>query len=148
MPTRKNSKLLNLIIIGLLTLSLIVISIMFVGKPKDQGPRDFIIESLHFDDQQVDEFDKIIHLHHNKARVTVDRKDALKRELFNTLSENKQKNIDSLIDLIGQVEMKIEKLNYAHFQDLKSICKKDQLKDFQELSRSFPYLFEQRKLKK
>ena len=148
MPTRKNSKLLNLIIIGLLTLSLIVISIMFVGKPKDQGPIDFIIESLHFDDRQVVEFDKIIHLHHTKARVTVDRKDALKRELFNTLSENKQKNTDSLIDLIGQVEMKIEKLNYAHLQDLKSICKKDQLNDFKELSRSFPYLFEQRKLKK
>ena len=129
-------------------MSLIVISIMFVGKPKDQGPRDFIIESLHFDDRQVVEFDKIIHFHRNKARVTVDRKDALKRELFNTLSENKQKNTDSLIDLIGQVEMKIEKLNYAHFQDLKSICKNDQLNDFKELSRSFPYLFEQRKLKK
>jgi hypothetical protein len=148
MPTRKNSKLLNLIIIGLLSLSLVVISIMFVGKPKDQGPRDFIIESLHFDDRQVVEFDKIIHLHHNKARLTVHRKDALKRELFNTLSEKKQKNTDSLIDLIGQVEMKIEKLNYAHLQDLKSICKKDQLNDFKELSRSFPYLFEQRKLKK
>ena len=60
-------------IIGLLSLSLVVISIMFVGKPKDKGPRDFIIESLHFDDQQVKQYDKIILFHRNKARLTVDK---------------------------------------------------------------------------
>ncbi len=148
MPTRKNSKLLNLIIIGLLSLSLIVISIMFVGKPKDQGPRDFIIESLHFDEQQLKQYDKIILFHRNKAKFTVDKIDALKRELFNTLSAKTTKNTDSLINLIGQKVVENEKLNYIHFKHLKSICRKDQLKDFENLSRSFPYLFEQRKLKK
>ena len=58
--------------------------------------------------------------------------------------EDNVKN-DSLFIEIGKLQSMIEKVHFQHFLDIKSICKADQLKDFEELEKRLVELFDKRK---
>ncbi len=65
----------------------------------------------------------------------------LKTQYYSLLKSEDNKNGDSLINEIGKLSMETEKINYKHFQDIKRICRPDQMKNFDNLIDDFENLF-------
>lgn len=105
------------------------------------GPKKIIAERLHFDAQQIEEYDKLIALH----RMEIKTKDSLirqtKNELYGCISSNNVTLKDSLENKLGQLQIEIEEINYNHFLDIKKLCKENQLVDFNILVKHLAQLF-------
>lgn len=108
-----------------------------IGK---KVPRNFIIEQLHLDEDQIKKYDELITWH----RSNIESKDAAIREIKDQLYINigadtlKQ---DSLIHELNKLQYDIEKIHLKHFTELKAICKPNQLIYFQELENDLAKLF-------
>ena len=112
------------------------------GPPPHGGPRDLMIERLHFDEPQIKEFEKLIHEHRKNITEQDKQMQDLKTALYNNLKSPENKTTtDSLINLMTAVQNKIEHIHYAHFEDLKKICKPEQMNDFNELANDLSHIF-------
>lgn len=131
------------IIVGLLISNLLLIVFMLMRKPPHHsGPRDLIIEQLHFDENQVRQYDGLIQQHRMQIREKEHEIINLKTQYYLLLNQkNQQKKGDSLITEIGKLSAETEKINFKHFQDIKKICKPDQIKYFNELIGDLESLF-------
>ena len=130
------------IIVGLLISNLLLVTFVFMRKPPHHsGPRDLIIERLHFDENQVRQYDELIKQHRMQIRDKEHEMMDLKTQYYSLLKNNDRKNEDSLIHEIGKVSMETEKINFKHFQDIKRICHPDQIKNFDDLINDFESLF-------
>lgn len=106
-------------------------------------PREIIIEKLNFDNNQIEQYKKLINWHRNQISSLEDSIYMSKNELYMMLSKN-EINInkrDSLIKKLGEHQSEIEKVHFKHFQDIKSICRKSQLDDFNDLTMNLAQLF-------
>jgi len=138
------TRLISFIAIGLLITNLSMVGFIFLNKPQHQmhgGPKKIIAERLHFDAQQIEEYDKLISLH----RMEIKTKDSLirqtKNELYGCISSNNVTLKDSLENKLGQLQIEIEEINYNHFLDIKKLCKENQLVDFNILVKHLAQLF-------
>jgi hypothetical protein len=137
-------KLLTIAVIGLLLVNFCTVGFLFLRKlPHDRGgspplarmePKNQIIESLHFDEQQVADYERRIVQHRQMIRQLNDRIHEIKSSLYQTLAHENGANKDSLIHALGSLQMQIETIHYNHFKDIKSLCKPEQLSDFNVLS--------------
>lgn len=138
-------KVLSILSIGLFVANLILIWFIMNGKtaPKRrEGPRKIIIEKLKFSEVQTAEYEKLINWHRKHIRKSESQMMVLKNQLYTNLQQNKQTNsTDSLIGEIGKVQIEIEHINHKHFNDIKQLCKPEQLKLFDELCEDIAKLF-------
>lgn len=129
----------------ILLISNAVLLYFFFQKPPHEGPRKIIIEKLGFDDKQAQAYKKTILKHRSK----IDQKDkeilSLKKTLYSKLNfaENKAEQ-DSLISLLGEKQEEIEQIHFAHFLEIKAICKENQLPKFEALSHELAQLFDKK----
>ncbi|MFM9943788.1 MAG: hypothetical protein ACKVQB_01005, partial [Bacteroidia bacterium] len=66
----------------------------------------------------------------------------LKHDLYASLTiDNASEIKDSLIHEIGRLQVKVETIHYKHFQDIKSLCKPEQLKYYESLTSEITELF-------
>jgi periplasmic protein CpxP/Spy len=140
-------KLLSIISIGLLIANLVLVGFIASNKhphPRHERPKDIIIKKLNLNDAQIEEYEALIVIHQNDIHDTESQIKALKNELYSTLhQENKnQVSIDSLFTAIANKERAIEIINYKHFEDIKNICKPEQLEDFKQFSLEIANLFD------
>lgn len=140
-------KLLTYAVIALLLLNLATIGFV-VSKPGDRKraePREIIIQKLNFDINQQKKYGQLIYWHHNKINKLDDKIWETKKELFLQLLKNEVKaNIkdrDSLINALSGYQKQIEATHFKHFQDIKNLCRKDQLKNFNELTKELSTMF-------
>lgn len=138
------TRLISFIAFGLLITNLMLVGFIVLNKPKHlmhDGPKKIIAERLHFDAQQIVEYDKLIALH----RMEIKTKDSLirqtKNELYGCISSNNVTLKDSLENKLGQLQIEIEEINYNHFLDIKQLCKENQLVDFNNLVKHLAQLF-------
>lgn len=130
-----------------LALSNILLVIFIVGKPKDgrpdpDRPKRMVIEKLHFDEQQVAEYQVLIDEHRRQIRELDQQIIALKNELYSHLTEQDNKAIsDSLTAEIAKVQQRIEQVHFAHFTDIKKLCTNNQQADFEALSQELTKIF-------
>ncbi len=104
----------------------------FISKeqaPEPEPPDRIIVEALQFDDQQLAEFDRLKGDHHRKMVALNNRFRLTMGNYFLTLQTN---NIgkDSLEQLNADIEKERLSITYAHFVDLKKMCRADQLEKF------------------
>jgi protein CpxP len=147
-----NKNKLFMFLIGALLVTNIVLIFFLIngrgphpgGPPphRGEGPKNLIIERLHFDEKQVGEYDKLIQEH----RKNINDQDLalmnLKNSLYKNLQAEENKTVtDSLINQMGTIQNKIEHIHYAHFEDIKKLCKPEQLKDFNELANELSQIF-------
>ena len=133
-----------LVVVNLVTLS------FFISKgPGDQlgrkaMPREIIIEKLHFDDKQIAAYEKIILLHQQKIRSLDDSIRRSKNELYQLLrKESITEHLkDSLFLNLANYQKQIEQ---THFIAIKSICRADQLNDFENLTEELSKIFSPQK---
>ena len=123
-------KLLSIIAISLLVTNLALIGFVFFGKSKHPNPMEkkyFVIEKLHFDNEQIVEFEKLIDMHQTQIRAVDNQIRILKNKLYNTLVNDTIPRLrDSLINEIGKKQMEIETIHLNHFTQVKKLCKPEQ----------------------
>ncbi|QQV03538.1 MULTISPECIES: hypothetical protein [Chryseobacterium] len=129
-------------IVGLLISNLLLVIFILKQKPPHHsGPRNLIIERLHFDEKQIQEYDILIQQHRIQIRQKEHELMDMKTQYYLLLKNKNQKKEDSLVQQIGKISMETEKINFEHFQDIRKICHPDQLQDFDHLIDEFENLF-------
>ncbi|MDN3677075.1 hypothetical protein QWY90_07095 [Flavobacterium paronense] len=147
----EKTKLLTIAVIGLLVINLATLSFLFLNGPKGNRPphegrpmpKEIIVEKLHFDEQQQKEYDKLIKWHHGEiTRLDSDIRQT-KNELYDQLNQTEVnvKTKDSLITLLNSYQKQVEETHFKHFVDIKKLCHKDQMEDFNELTEDLGRIF-------
>jgi len=141
-------KLLTYSVIGLILLNIGIISFLYLSRPNsnpndNKRPKDIIIEKLRFDDNQIKKYEVIIEAHKKLVDSLNKNNREIKAELYSKLklSNFNIKVKDSLIQLIMLNQKSIEEANFMHFQDIKKLCTKLQLEDFNSLTEELEKLF-------
>lgn len=136
------SKFLNLIIVGLVIFNGILLFYCINKSIPPGGPKNYIIDKLHFDKEQIEKYDGYIQLHRKAVRDNEATMKDLRNELYKQLKyEQDTIKIDSLISVIAKQQTKAEWINYNHFVEIKKLCKPSQLEDFEELTDEISKLF-------
>ena len=145
------NKLLIFLVAGLLISNILLVVFIMKGRGPGHGgppphhhggPRDLIIERLHFDETQVQAFEKLIHEHRKAINAQDEALLNIKTTLYNNLKSEENKSVtDSLINAMVAIQNKIEHVHYSHFTDIKKLCRPEQLKDFNELATELAGIF-------
>lgn len=146
----EKTKLLTVAVIGLLIINLGTLSFLLLG-PKGHRPphgerpqpKEIITEKLHFDAAQQKEYAKLIQWHRGQIEKLDGNIREAKNQLYSQLSESATdaKAKDSLIAVINSNQKQIEETHFKHFEDIKKICHKDQLEDFNRLTEELSRIF-------
>ncbi|GDX49682.1 hypothetical protein LBMAG26_05410 [Bacteroidota bacterium] len=141
------------LVILLLVLNLIVISAFWMlggGRVlgngnrdgRGAGPRNEIIDRLHFDATQVTQYDSLIVIHRKMVGEKESEIQELRTALFvgvaDGISEGRK---DSLVNQIGVLQADIQRIHFAHFLDIQRICKPAQQSDFALLTKDLAKMF-------
>lgn len=141
------------LVIVLLVLNLIVVSAFWFFKGfgkqgnggrdgQGGGPRNEIIERLHFDAAQVTEYDLLIVKHRESVGEKEKQIQELRTSLFMGVSTGMDSmKKDSLMDQIGSLNANIQRIHYGHFLDIQKICKPEQQSDFERLTKDLSRMF-------
>jgi periplasmic protein CpxP/Spy len=142
--TMTKMKLLSMAVIGLLLINIGILAFLFLSKPmhspidgprgKGEGPKLIIIEKLHFDKEQVTQYEKLIDLHQKTVRELDGQIRETKNQLYATLAAENDKNTDSLQNKLGEIQRQIESAHYNHFEEIKKLCKPGQTEYFKNLT--------------
>ena len=106
-----------------------------------EGPKRIIIERLHFDKDQVAEYEKLIDEHQSSIRSADDSIRIVKNGLYQTLNNENFAGKDSLVARLGVLQNQIEGVHYNHFAQLKKLCKPGQLNAFNDLTKDLARFF-------
>lgn len=141
-------KLLTIAVIGLLLLNVCLLAFVFFRHPMGMHPHQptpdvVIIDKLQFDKPQQEAYRLLIDEHRaaiNKIRTnTYELKDTLYKQLL--LPTNQRTIVDSLITALANNQQSIEQINFKHFDDIKQLCKPEQLNNFKDLVDDLAKLF-------
>lgn len=141
------------LVIVLLVLNLILVSAFWiVGGGHKQGnggrdgqgggPRNEIIDRLHFDAAQVTQYDSLIVTHRKMVGEKEKEIQGLRTALFMGVSDGIDANLkDSWVRRIGVLHADIQQIHFAHFLDIQKICKPEQQDDFALLTKDLSKMF-------
>ena len=121
-----NKQKFYIIIIGILILINLTLMWLFFNQnnsSKQCGPRDMIIEALHFDDEQIREYDLLIKDHRILMRKH-------KSELYNFRKSYFLTDSDSALSLLSNSYSNLENINKNHINEIMEICNSSQKEDF------------------
>ncbi|WP_397363157.1 Spy/CpxP family protein refolding chaperone [Olleya sp. R77988] len=110
----------------------------YLGRPNHKGPKesgDFIVKELNFNDEQLKQFNDLEEAHHKKMEAIGDGVKNIKDELSNKITASMINNteIDSLITLIANKEILIEKEMFLKLRSIYEICNDQQKKRFDDI---------------
>jgi protein CpxP len=121
-----NKQNFYIIIIGVLILINLTLMWFFLNQnnsSKKGGPRDMIIEALHFDDEQIREYDLLIKDHRILMRKG-------KSQLYNFRKSYFLTDSDSALSLLSNSYSNLENINKNHINEIMEICNSSQKEDF------------------
>jgi hypothetical protein len=146
------SRFLLLITVGLLISNLLLVGYVLSGRKADRlenkgrpahpGPRNLIIDKLHFTDEQVVAYDKLISWHRKEVEEADEQIIQLKNKLYEGLNQpEKTIEADSIAVRIADIHKHLEQVHYKHFQDIGNLCIGTQKADFESLTKEIASLF-------
>lgn len=93
-------------------------------QSRPETPRDFVIRSLSFTDEQTAKYDVMVREHQQSMRELRDKANEYRTALFAHLKNEQQfpRTIDSLTELVTGVQKQIETVTYNHFAQVRAIC--------------------------
>lgn len=126
------------IIVLLLSNALFIYKWWAAPERRHHGPRNEIIEKLHFDEKQVAEYDLLIQDHRSAIENAQKELQHQKQQLYSNLDAPFS---DSLLQEILKIEAKIEHIHFNHFKDIGKLCRPDQKQYFKALNQEIARLF-------
>ncbi|WP_298304096.1 hypothetical protein [Flavobacterium sp.] len=146
------TKVLVFAVIVLVALNFGILGFLFLSKNNDgprgrKMPREIVIEKLHFDKNQIVEYDKTIKLHQETIRSIDDSIRNTRNELYKLLNSETidSSKRDSLYLKFAGFQKQIETTHFNHFVEIKKLCKKEQLTDFINLTEELSQIFNNRR---
>jgi periplasmic protein CpxP/Spy len=147
------TKFLTIIVIILFVINVITLSFFLINNQRKlfrdhrpQAPSEVIIDRLHFDENQIGQYEKLIEAHQSEINSFDKKINSVKNELYLQLSKPDDKNLtDSLLTVLLATQKQIEVTHLNHFKEVKSICKPNQIEDFNNLSKDLSGLFRPKK---
>ncbi|QHV97093.1 periplasmic heavy metal sensor [Spirosoma endbachense] len=153
----ERTKLLTFAVIGLLLLNLLTIGFVWLKPdqssslsqgppPEGDGPARLIIERLHFDTQQQQQYRQLVQEHQRQTRVLNQESVQLFRAYYGLLASTQPDSAraNTLSHQIADNQRSIAELNFAHFQQIKALCQPDQQPYFTKLVDDLAHLFGRR----
>jgi periplasmic protein CpxP/Spy len=140
----KKVKVISAIAIVLLVINVFLVVFMIRNKPYNHSqhePKRTIIQALHFDKNQVRDYEKLIQDHRKGIHKLEKQLVFAKKKLYSGMSLKNNVSNDSLITSIGNIHIQIEQHHYNHFLSVKTICKPNQLIYFNKFTRKMHQLF-------
>ena len=133
------SKFLTLAVAALFLLNTATLAFLFFKKPpppplQREGPKEVVIERLHFDARQVAGYEKLIAQHRQAIESVQQEMGNARKALFEQLQGDDFSQKDSLLSVIGQLQQQIEDAHFQHFAEVKKLCKPDQAPAFDALT--------------
>jgi len=108
---------------------------------KQKNPKEVIIQALDFDDTQQEQYEVTITNHRHNIRQKDEEILKKKEQLFSLLVvPNDSLKIKYLADL-GKLKSEVDSIHFAHFIEIKEICKTVQLDAFNTLTIDLGRLF-------
>jgi periplasmic protein CpxP/Spy len=136
----------QIVIAALLMLNIVFLFLHFNRPERPTGPQKIIIERLHFDKTQIEQYEKLINNHRELVSANEAEINEVKNKLYQQLNNQMDSLIvDSLSKNIADLQKKAEMMNFRHFQDIKKICKPEQLPYFEKLTNELTRLFSRKK---
>jgi periplasmic protein CpxP/Spy len=146
------TKVLVFAVIALVALNFGILAFLFLSKNNEgprgrKMPREIVIEKLHFDENQIVEYDKTIKLHQETIRSIDDSIRNTRNELYKLLNSETidSSKRDSLYLKFAGFQKQIETTHFNHFLEIKKLCKKEQLTDFNNLTEELSKIFNNRR---
>lgn len=142
-------RVLSISVICLALLNVVLLtSIFFAGPPRHKEPKHFIVKKLNLSPSQIIQYEEMINKH--KDLITNEEKKLknLKQELYLTIKTQNKNNETDFLKKITIVQTNIELIHLNHFKEIQSICKPEQLDNFNSLIEELPHLFGRKKHKK
>ncbi len=141
-------KLLTFTVIALLFLNLGTLAFLVLAKPNVRNemppqPKEIIIEKLHFDKKQQQDFDNLIQWHRSTINGIEDKMRQAKNQLYLQLLKSNVDSAakDSLINVLANYQKDIEQTHFTHFQGIKKLCRHDQLQNYYDLTQELSKIF-------
>jgi periplasmic protein CpxP/Spy len=144
-------KLLTIAVIGLLAVNIGVVGFLLLRTPpmppkgspavKREGPKKNIIERLHFDNNQIAAYEKVIIEHQQSVKALKDSISNTKNNLYQSLKTETFTGKDSLINLLSFLQKRIESVHYEHFTQIKKLCRPEQMEAFNALTGELAFYF-------
>ncbi len=119
----------------------------FIFEMKEQRfhpdkPRNEIIKRLRFDEKQIADYELTITKHRENTHNLGGQIQDLKQELYSQLNKNQQdSSINNIILQISQKQSELEFVHYNHFLEIKSICRQDQIDEYEQLTKDLSDIF-------
>ncbi|HEX8516106.1 MAG TPA: periplasmic heavy metal sensor [Bacteroidia bacterium] len=144
------TRLLTLAIVVLVLLNLGTLGTIFYQgmihhklPPPGEGPKMIIIERLQFDEVQQKQYEVLIDDHRKQTRELHEDSRKLHKELYSLLSEEPADHSkkDSFILRIAGNQKALDNLNFDHFQQIRELCKPEQIPAFNDLAEDLAELF-------
>lgn len=110
------------------------------------SPKEIVSKRLNFDEKQIADYEVLIKEHSRSAAELMSQVQGARETLYGQISEtNNADVINKRLEPIAVNLTELEKLNFSHFQDIKALCKPDQLERFEELTNDLAKIFGKRK---
>lgn len=102
-----------------------------MNKPSKQG-RSYLIEELHFSDEQKEQF-FLLDEQHRKKMMKIDDESLELRELLFSSYDQKAKSRDSLMIRFGNLEAARQDELFSFFGKVRELCNEEQVKKFDKI---------------
>lgn len=136
----------QIIIATLLILNIVLLYLHFNRPDKPMRPRKIIIERLHFDKAQIEQFESIIDEHREMVTANEAEINDVKNDLYQQLNVSMDSaKVDSLSKTIADLQKRAVMINFRHFQNIKKICKPEQMPYFEKLTNELSQLFSRKR---
>ncbi len=134
----KKSVIRNSFIVVLLISNGLFIYKWLMAPHGPHGPRNEIIEKLHFDDKQIVEYQKLIDQHRSDINTAETKLMKQKQRLYANLDEPFS---DSILNDILATQSEIERIHFNHFKAIEKLCRPEQKGYFKSLNKEIASLF-------
>jgi len=146
----EKTRLLTIAVFALLLLNLGTLGFLIFSRPQPMGPhgplrepKHLIIEKLEFDKAQQEKYENLIVWHRGTISGIEDNIRQTKNRLYLQLIKDNvdTKTKDSLIEVLANYQKQIEQTHFTHFQDIKKICRPEQLNNYYDLTQELSRIF-------
>jgi len=138
------TKFLTTAVVVMVLLNIGTLVFIVIGPPPHPpkpDPRHVIIERLHLDQKQIEQFQILIDQHRHQTRRIEEQIMDEKDHLFRLLATNDTLMLRTVLDGLGRLHRQKDSLSVDHFLAIKKICRHDQLMYFSDLTKDLAQLF-------
>ena len=130
-----SKKTLNIVLVALLLVNIATLTLLWMkpGKGHEKPKGERLVHKLSFDETQKESF-FVLREGHGQAVQDLEHSNHEIRKQYSSLMEsNDLVTLDSLTNLVGANVAQIESLNFRHFQDIRKLCRDDQIEKFDRM---------------